>query len=125
MKGYFSGGKSCCISDCLSSSRLNTIRRRGLYCAIAVLIKCLPKLPVPPVTSTDFSFRSIQGWVKSRSGAHVITGAAAEISDVARARAGDGLMPIDPVLAGQNRSVVLSSELTVFWKYGPRERGRA
>src|SRR4051812_30853698 len=31
-------------------------------------MKCLPKLPVPPVTRTDFSFRSIQGWVKSRNG---------------------------------------------------------
>ena len=39
---------------------------RGLYCAITVLRKCLPKEPVPPVTSTDLSLRSSQGWEKSR-----------------------------------------------------------
>ena len=42
------------------------ISRLGLYCAITVLMKCLPKLPVPPVTSTVLSLRSIQGCEKSR-----------------------------------------------------------
>src|SRR5579871_2618424 len=66
MKEYFSGGNSCAISNCLSSSRLKTIKRRGLYLAITVLRKCLPKDPVPPVTSTDLSLRSSQGCEKSR-----------------------------------------------------------
>jgi hypothetical protein len=33
---------------------------------MTVLRKCLPNEPVPPVTSTDLSFKSIQGWEKSR-----------------------------------------------------------
>src|SRR5580704_11781084 len=67
MKGYFSIGKSCAIYDCLSSSRLKTIRRLGLYWAITVLRKCLPNEPVPPVTRTALSLRSSQGWEKSLS----------------------------------------------------------
>src|ERR1700723_1068106 len=67
MKGYFSIGKSCAISDCLSSSRLKTIRRLGLYWAITVLRKCLPNEPVPPVTRTTLSLRWSQGREKSLS----------------------------------------------------------
>src|SRR5215216_4915486 len=92
MKGYVSSGNSCCISNCLSSSRENTIKRLGLYCAITVLMKCLPKLPVPPVTSTVRLLRSIQGWVKSRNGAQ--TAADGAMLGVGMTRAGEGLMAV-------------------------------
>src|SRR6185437_10117697 len=81
MKGYCSIENSCCISNCLSSSRLKMIRRRGLYFSITVLTKCLPKEPVPPVTRTDLSLRSSQGWVKSRKiGSDCLTVESCEIS---------------------------------------------
>src|ERR1700743_3640566 len=91
MKGYFSSGNSCAISNCLSSSRLNTISRRGLYWAMTVLRKCLPNEPVPPVTKTDLSFKSIQGWEKSRK--VEVIGAMPGLGGVDSARARtDGLM---------------------------------
>src|SRR5690349_5641474 len=90
MKGYFSCENSCAISNCLSSSRLKMITRRGLYCSITVLRKCLPNDPVPPVTRTDLSLRSSQGWEKSRNlGVDAPPGWDRDAGAMARA---DGLM---------------------------------
>src|SRR6185503_3749132 len=46
----------CCISNCLSSSRLNTTSRFGFSRSRAVAMNRLPNEPVPPVTRTDFPF---------------------------------------------------------------------
>src|SRR4051812_17361565 len=61
-------------------------------------MKCLPKLPVPPVTRTDFSFRSIQGWVKSRRGA----AAAADLETSGAMASAAGLMQF-PLLGKHGR----------------------
>src|SRR3989441_3198604 len=45
------------ISDCLSSSRLNTTRRRGPYRLSMRSANLFPKEPVPPVTSTEASLQ--------------------------------------------------------------------
>ncbi len=42
-------GKSCCISNCLSSSREYMMTFLGAYRLSRVLTNCLPKDPVPPV----------------------------------------------------------------------------
>src|SRR5689334_7343692 len=44
----------CCISNCLSSSRLNTTRRLRFSRSSAVAMNRFPNESVPPVTSTDF-----------------------------------------------------------------------
>src|SRR3954471_5018900 len=65
-------------------------------------MKCLPKLPVPPVTSTDFSFRSIQGWVKSRRGA----AAAADLETSGAMASAAGLMQF-PLLGQHGRLMLI------------------
>src|SRR2546425_789030 len=49
--------KRAIISDCLSSSRLNTTRRRGRYRLSMSSTNLFPKEPVPPVTSTEASLQ--------------------------------------------------------------------
>src|SRR5579863_8515927 len=48
-------GNSCAISYCLSSSRENTISRRGLKRPSTVRTHSRPNEPVPPVISIDLS----------------------------------------------------------------------
>src|SRR5438445_467490 len=50
------------ISDCLSSSRLNTTRRRGWYFSSMISTNLLPNEPVPPVTRTDASAQFTTPW---------------------------------------------------------------
>src|SRR4051812_17429035 len=51
---------SCSISNCFSSSRENTISRRGLYRLSNVRTYCFPNDPVPPVIRMDLSL-NMQG----------------------------------------------------------------
>src|SRR5207249_5435683 len=50
--------KRAIISDCFSSSRLNTTSRRGRYRLSMISTNLFPNEPVPPVTSTEASLQS-------------------------------------------------------------------
>src|SRR5215470_2513900 len=54
----------CCTralsSDCFSSSRLKTMRRRGWCCSSTACTKRAPNDPVPPVTRMEASVKSIR-----------------------------------------------------------------
>src|SRR5438093_3083631 len=55
--------KRAIISDCFSSSRLNTTSRRGRYRLSMISTSLFPKEPVPPVTSTEVPLQSsVPSW---------------------------------------------------------------
>src|SRR3989449_2877303 len=55
--------KRAIISDCFSSSRLNTTSRRGRYWFSMISTNLFPNEPVPPVTSTEVSLQSsVPSW---------------------------------------------------------------
>src|SRR2546428_1307814 len=55
--------KRAIISDCFSSSRLNTTSRRGRYRFSMISTNLFPNEPVPPVTSTEVSLQSsVPSW---------------------------------------------------------------
>src|SRR3989441_10790241 len=55
--------KRAIISDCFSSSRLNTTSRRGRYWVSMIPTNLFPNEPVPPVTSTEVSHQSrVPSW---------------------------------------------------------------
>src|SRR5438876_710955 len=55
--------KRAIISDCFSSSRLNTTSRRGRYRFSMISTNLFPHEPVPPVTSTEVSLQSsVPSW---------------------------------------------------------------
>src|SRR2546422_36730 len=55
--------KRAIISDCFSSSRLNTTSRRGRYRFSMISTNLFPNEPVPPVTNTEVSLQSsVPSW---------------------------------------------------------------
>src|SRR5690606_2967671 len=65
--------KVCAISNCLSSSREKTIRRRGLYRSRMVRTYILPNEPEPPVMRMDLLsnmivFQGLARWRGQASG---------------------------------------------------------
>src|ERR1019366_4167907 len=58
MNGLF---QRSCISDCLSSSRENTIKRSGVDVRVTRSTNARPNEPVPPVIKTCLPLRSQSG----------------------------------------------------------------